>query len=101
MNQLRWRSGQIQIKLASLRTRKQTVGMDKHLRRFQLTVFTATAIQMVRQAFLVYLLKYMFHITLNLISLLDLSILRFMTAIAYVTRMILERYFDVEPIDEE
>jgi len=75
--------------------------MDKHLRRFQLTVFTATAIQMVRQAFLVYLLKYMFHITLNLISLLDLSILRFMTAIAYVTRMILERYFDVEPIDEE
>jgi len=72
--------------------------------KFQLTVFTATAILMVGQVFLVYLLRYMFLITLNLVSLWDLFVLGFMagmTAIAYVTRTILERYFDLKPIDED
>lgn len=72
--------------------------------KFQLTVFTVTAILMVGQVFLVYLLRYMFLIALNLVSLWDLFVLGFMagmTAIAYATRMILERHFDLKPIDEE
>jgi hypothetical protein len=72
--------------------------------KFQMTVFTITAILMVGQVFLVYLLRYMFLIALNLVSLWDLFVLGFMagmTAIAYVTRTILERYFDLKPIDEE
>jgi len=71
--------------------------------KFQLTVFTVTAILMVGQVFLVYLLRYMFLITLNLVSLWDLFVLGFMAgmiAIAYATRAILERYFDLKPIDE-
>jgi len=72
--------------------------------KFQLTVFVVTAILMVGQVFLVYLLRYMFLIILNLVSLWDLFVLGFMagmTAIAYVARTILERYFDLKPIDEE
>ena len=72
--------------------------------KFQLIVFIVTAILMVGQVFLVYLLRYMFLITLNLVSLWDLFVLGFMagmTVIAYVSRMILERYFDLKPIEEE
>ncbi len=71
--------------------------------KFQLTVFAITAILMVGQVFLVYLLRYMFLIALNLVSLWDLYVLGFMagmTAIVYVTRAVLERYFDLKPIDE-
>jgi len=74
------------------------------LSKFLLTAFLVILVAMSGQFILLHVLRFMFLAQVNMLSLWDLFVLGFaagMTAIAYVAKLCLEKWFDLKPLFQD